>query len=147
MRVIRLDLGWLEACLALDDEALGGFWSERQWAKELTDPRRLCLGLPDEHRLLAVACGWLVVDELHITVIATDPQRRRQGLGSTLLQKLLQRARQLGAAHATLEVASDNDSAIALYARYGFQTAGRREKYYRDGGDALIQWLRLSDSG
>ena len=146
MRVIRLDLNWLEACVALDGEALGGFWSERQWERELMDSRRMCFGLLEDHRLLAMACGWLVVDELHITVIATDPRRRREGLGFTLLRELLQRARQLGAAHATLEVAADNHPAIALYARCGFQTAGSRAKYYRDGRDALIQWLRLSDS-
>ena len=68
------------------------------------------------------------------------------GHGLTLLRSLLQRARQDGAVHATLEVASDNKAAINLYARCGFRSAGRREGYYRDGRDALIQWRRLDDS-
>ena len=93
---------------------------------------------------MAVACGWLVVDELHITVVAVDPDERRRGHGRCLLSALLQRARQDGAAHATLEVSDDNIAALALYNRLGFQTAGRREGYYRDGSDALIQWCRLS---
>ena len=99
-----------------------------------------------DQALIGVACGWLVVDELHITVLAVDPLHRGLGHGLTLLRSLLQRARQDGAVHATLEVASDNKAAINLYARCGFRSAGCREGYYRDGRDALIQWRRLDDS-
>ena len=59
------------------------------------------------------------------------------------MQALLQRARQHGAVHATLEVASDNVAALALYAKAGFRTAGTRSGYYSDGRDALIQWCRI----
>ena len=143
MTAIQLDSGWLEACLALDATALGGFWSSAQWLKELEDDRRICLGLVLGEALIGVACGWLVLDELHITVLAVDPSHRRQGNGQLLLLGLLQRARQNGAIHATLEVASDNKAAIGLYARCGFRSAGCRKGYYRDGRDALIQWRQL----
>ena len=144
MTVTELDSSWLAACLVLDERALSGLWSAQQWRRELKDPRRLCLGWVQDQRLMGVACGWLVVDELHITVVAVDPDERRRGHGRCLLAALLQRARQEGAAHATLEVSDDNIAALALYNRLGFQTAGRREGYYRDGSDALIQWSRLS---
>ena len=144
MTVTDLDPSWLAACLGLDERALNGFWSVQQWRRELEDPRRLCLGLVKNRRLLGVACGWLVVDELHITVVAVDPDERQRGHGRCLLLALLQRARQDGAAHATLEVSDDNIAALALYNRAGFRTAGRREGYYRDGSDALIQWCRLT---
>ena len=146
MTAIQLDPGWLEACLALDATALGGFWSSAQWLKELEDDRRICLGLVTGEVLIGVACGWLVLDELHITVLAVDPSHRRQGNGHLLLLGLLQRARQNGAIHATLEVASDNKAAIDLYARCGFRAAGCRKGYYRDGRDALIQWRQLDES-
>lgn len=145
MTAILLDPSWLKACLVLDHAALGGFWNADQWQAELADDRRICLGLVDGPDLLGVACGWLVVDELHITVLAVDPRHRRQGLGQRLLLQLLQRARQHGAEHATLEVAADNQAAISLYACCGFRSAGCRKAYYRDGRDALIQWRRLDD--
>ena len=144
MTVTDLDSSWLASCLGLDERALNGFWTVQQWRRELEDPRRLCLGLVKNQRLLGVACGWLVVDELHITVVAVDPDERQRGHGHCLLLALLQRARQDGAAHATLEVSDDNIAALALYNRAGFRTAGRREGYYRDGSDALIQWCRLT---
>ncbi len=139
----------LQACLALDGAALGGFWSESQWRAELEGAGRLCLGLDGPIAgaapggLVGVACGWLVVDELHITVLAVHPAGRRRGLGRQLLEALLAGGRQRGALHATLEVAADNRAALALYGACDFQTAGTRRGYYRGGQDALIQWKRI----
>jgi ribosomal-protein-alanine N-acetyltransferase len=95
---------------------------------------------------VALACGWLVVDELHITAVAVDPAQRRQGLGRQVLELLLAQAAARGAAHATLEVAAGNAAALALYGRCGFSTAGVRRAYYRNGDDALVQWRRLQDA-
>jgi ribosomal-protein-alanine N-acetyltransferase len=134
----------LQAVLSLDQAALGGLWSEGQWQTELADPRRPGFGLWQGGQLLAMACGWLVVDELHITVVAVDPTQRRLGLGRQVLGDLLQQARAEGARHATLEVAAVNTAAVALYAQMGFAQAGVRRAYYRNGDDALIQWLHLS---
>ena len=144
MAVITLDPSWLADCLALDRSALQGLWTKEQWRRELEDPRRLCLGWTEAKTLLGVACGWLVADELHITLIAVDPSVRRRGHGKRLLSALLQQARQQGAIHATLEVRSNNLAAIALYANGGFLSAGTRLRYYSDGSDALIQWCRIN---
>lgn len=143
LRLLRLDPSWLAACMALDRRALDGFWSEAQWQRELTEPGRLCVGLVNGAELLGFACGWLVIDELHITALAVDPQHRQFGCGGRLLRALLQQAHQQGARQATLEVAADNAAALALYAAEGFTTTGRRSRYYSDGRDALIQWLEL----
>ncbi|MGB7565885.1 MAG: GNAT family N-acetyltransferase [Prochlorococcaceae cyanobacterium] len=143
MRTDELGETHLQACRALDQSALGGFWSEGQWAAELVDPRRPCLGLWQQNDLVAAACGWLIVDELHITLVAVDPAYRRRGLGRLVLEALLGRAEALGAERATLEVAADNAAAVGLYRALGFETAGRRCRYYRDGRDALIQWRQL----
>ena len=141
-----MGLAQLQPCLELDQRALGGLWTESQWRSELEDPRRPCWGLVEGGQLLALACGWLVVDELHITAVAVDPTRRRQGLGRRVLELLLERAAAAGAAHATLEVAASNGAAVALYDRCGFSTAGVRRAYYRNGDDALVQWRRLHDA-
>ena len=143
LRLMRLDPSWLAGCMALDRRALNGFWSEAQWQRELAEPGRICVGLVNEAELLGFACGWLVVDELHITALAVDPQYRQIGCGGRLLRALLQRAHQQGARQATLEVAADNAAALALYAAEGFMTTGCRSRYYSDGRDALIQWLEL----
>ena len=141
-----LNPGDLEACLALDHLALGGLWSPAQWQRELEDERRPGVGIRHQGQLLAMACGWLVVDELHITLVAVAPAQRRRGLGRLVLQGLLAAGRRGGATRATLEVASGNRAARALYDGFGFREAGVRHGYYRNGDDALIQWLKLDAS-
>lgn len=133
----------LEACVALDRQALNGLWSRQQWITELTDPQRPGLGIWQRRQLLAMACAWLIVDELHITLVAVDPSQRRRGLGRRVLAALLREGSRLGAQRATLEVASGNQAAQSLYASLGFELAGCRRGYYSNGDDALIEWLKL----
>ena len=141
IRPLRLDD--LADCLDLDQRALGGLWSKDQWHRELAEENRPGLGIWREAGLRAMACGWLILDELHITVVAVDPGFRRRGLGRGVLAGLLAHGQAAGARHATLEVAAPNEAARGLYAAAGFQEAGIRRAYYRNGDDALIQWLRL----
>ncbi|MEB3326153.1 MAG: GNAT family N-acetyltransferase [Synechococcus sp.] len=137
----------LRACLDLDRASLGGLWTASQWQVELADQRRPGVGLWRGERLLAMACGWLVLDELHITLVAVALEQRRRGLGGRVLEALLEIARGSGALHATLEVAPGNGAAVALYRRCGFRDAGVRRGYYRNGDDALIQWVGLGSTG
>lgn len=135
--------GDLQDCCSLDTAALGGLWSRDQWLRELEEPDRPVLGLRQQGRLVAVASGWVIVDELHITLVAVAPDQRRRGLGRRVLAELLGRGRSAGATRATLEVASGNEAGRALYAACGFREAGVRRGYYRNGDDALIKWRNL----
>ena len=146
MLIESCDLGIddLQACLSLDRLSLGSLWTAQQWHTELVEPTRPVVGLRQQGELLALACGWLVLDELHITAVAVAPERRLQGLGRQVLALLLKRGQGLGAIRATLEVGRANVEARALYGCFGFQEAGVRRAYYRNGEDALIQWLNLA---
>jgi ribosomal-protein-alanine N-acetyltransferase len=131
------------ACLALDQAALGGLWTLAQWQRELEEENRPGIGLRQGKALQAMACGWLVLDELHITLVAVDPGHRRRGLGRRVLEELMACAIRRGATRATLEVAAGNGPGQGLYEALGFRTAGIRRGYYRNGEDALIQWINL----
>jgi ribosomal-protein-alanine N-acetyltransferase len=144
-KVGSLEPSHLQACLALDQRCLGGLWNEDQWQRELADPARPGVGLWQGGELLAMACAWLVVDELHITLVAVDPHWRQQGLGRRVLGQLLASGQRRGASRATLEVATGNTAARGLYGALGFDEAGVRRGYYRNGDDALIKWVKLND--
>ncbi len=135
----------LADCLSLDHLALGGLWTEEQWRVELVEPRRPVMGWRHPRgNLLALASGWLVVDELHITAVAVHPDHRRQGLARCVLNALLATAHTAGAEMATLEVSSANGPARGLYASLGFAEVAVRRGYYRNGEDALIQLKKLN---
>ncbi len=90
--------------------------------------------------------GFLVMrsalDELEILNIAVAPQWRRAGVGSGLLKHALGVAGTAGAQCVFLEVRESNRAAIALYARHGFQAAGRRENYYSAPAEAALLLTR-----
>lgn len=97
------------------------------------------------------AAGWMTADgfiltrtaagEAEILTLAVDPVARRQGLGRRLV------CAPVAAEAVFLEVAADNEAAIALYRQAGFEQAGVRRAYYsRPGGgvDALVLRKSLS---
>ena len=81
---------------------------------------------------------WMMVDEAHISTIATDLKWRRKGLGGLLLLNLLLEAYTLDAALATLEVRASNSAAQTLYRDFGFEVVGGRKRYYQGREDAII---------
>jgi len=68
-------------------------------------------------------------------------ERRREGIGSALLDSVCFEGRVRGAKCIVLEVAVDNSAALALYSARGFMPVGHRRSYYRQASrciDALV---------
>ena len=138
--IIQLDIMHLNECIDLDQKSLNGLWSRSQWLRELTDPKRICLGIIElgTKKLLGLCSAWLVIDELQITFIAVHPSHQRKGLGRFLLSELIKLSKSLQTNHIYLEVKKNNEPAIAFYKSMGFKTVGNRSNFYKDGSDALI---------
>ena len=138
--IIQLGIMNLDACMDLDQKSLKGLWTKSQWEKELTDPKRICLGLIEleTKKLLALCSAWLVIDELHITSIAVHPNHQRKGLGKFILSDLIKRSSSLKTNQIHLEVKDTNEPAKAFYKSMGFKTIGNRSNFYKDGSDALL---------
>jgi [ribosomal protein S18]-alanine N-acetyltransferase len=90
---------------------------------------------------------WQMVDEAHVTTIATHPSIRGRGAGELLLLGLIERALDIGARWMTLEVRVSNTVAQNLYRKYTFKEMGVRRRYYSDNGeDALVLWTDPLDA-
>jgi ribosomal-protein-alanine N-acetyltransferase len=85
---------------------------------------------------------------MEILTLGVVPGARRRGVARALLAAALPAACDLGAEEVFLEVAVDNEAAIALYAALGFRRAGLRRSYYDRGAagfaDALVMRLDLN---
>lgn len=93
--------------------------------------------------ILAYGGYWLMADEAHIATVAAHPDWRGCGLGLYLMLALLDAAVAQGARLSTLEVRAGNTPARRLYEKLGYQVAGQRRRYYRDGEDGLIMTTPL----
>ena len=144
LKIQTLNLEHLNYLLELDQVCFNGWWTLEGYRRELESPNGHFLGIfsPYADELLGMACFWSILEEAHITILAIHPQYQGQGLGQALLYSLLKMAVDIGLERATLEVRVSNQVAISLYQKFGFKTAGRRPRYYKDNHeDALILWL------
>jgi len=113
------------------------------------------LAAPGMHALTARHAGNLAgfvmlrvaADEAEILTLAVSPELRRQHIAQRLMVFAAAQASVAGARSLFLEVASDNNAALALYRSLSFEDAGRRANYYRRGTDyvdALVLRLDLT---
>lgn len=120
----------------------GGFppdeqWSERSWLGELLGERRTVLLARASHPVGVITLQTSDRSaDLHRLVVAE--RNRRQGVGTALLRAGLLGVHHAGARSVLLEVAWDNEPAIAAYQRFGFEQLAARENYYGPGRHALI---------
>ena len=89
--------------------------------------------------LLGYVWARFVLDEGDIGNIAVAPGFRRRGAGAALLKALLEEAERRQAAVMQLEVRESNLAARRLYEKNGFETVGKRKKYYeKPAEDAIL---------
>ena len=74
-----------------------------------------------------------------VLTIAVRESHWGMGIGSALLDALIQAARERDCAEVFLEVRADNPRAHGLYRRRGFEEIGVRRGYYQPSGtDAIV---------
>jgi ribosomal-protein-alanine N-acetyltransferase len=110
--------------------------------------RLLGNGAPAEtSEIVAYGGLWHILDEAHISTIASHPKHRGCGFGELALAAMIRRAITLKAAFVVLEVRVSNAIAQRLYAKYGFKTVSIKRRYYHNNGeDAYEMHLQLENN-
>jgi [ribosomal protein S18]-alanine N-acetyltransferase len=163
IEVRRLTYADLPEVVAIERRAFTSAWSLAMFVLELSKPSGICLAAvvaeaatpaAGETTPIAAAgdepagrgrqlAGYLICSRYdtvwHLMNVAVDPSRRRRGIATALISRLLERVEP--DAQLTLEVRRSNAGAITLYESFGFRSAGVRRRYYQDNGeDAIVMW-------
>jgi [ribosomal protein S18]-alanine N-acetyltransferase len=146
LEIRHLSYADLPQVIAIERRAFPTPWSLAMFVLELSKPSGICLAALREGRIV----GYLICSRYdtvwHVMNVAVDDRMRREGIATTLLGHLFERADEPGEQY-TLEVRMSNAPAIALYERFGFRSAGLRRGYYHDNKeDAVIMW-RVVEGG
>jgi [ribosomal protein S18]-alanine N-acetyltransferase len=145
LEIRQLAYADLPQVIAIERRAFPTPWSLAMFVLELSKPSGICLAAVEDGSII----GYLVCSRYdtvwHLMNVAVEPKRQRQGIASTLLERLFEQADKPSEQY-TLEVRTSNDAAIRLYERFGFRAAGRRRAYYHDNReDALIMWRTVGE--
>ncbi len=140
VEIRRLTYSDLPQVIAIERRAFPTPWSLAMFVLELSKPSGICLAAVEGGRVI----GYLVCSRYdtvwHLMNVAVEERLQRQGIASTLMERLFELA-DGPQEQFTLEVRTSNEPAIKLYERFGFRPAGRRRGYYHDNReDALIMW-------
>lgn len=119
------------------------FWTYDVLQEELNNPNSEYFVAKLENNILGFAGIWKAVDDVHITDIVVKKSNRQTGIGSKLLEKLIQTAKSQNFNSITLEVNEHNQPAINLYLKYSFKNVGFRKKYYNNKDNAIIMTKEL----
>lgn len=84
-----------------------------------------------------------IIDEANIMNIVVKKSHRNNGIGTLILENLLNLAKSKNMISITLEVNKNNIPAINLYKKFGFLNIGERKKYYNNTDDAIIMEKKL----
>jgi ribosomal-protein-alanine N-acetyltransferase len=142
--LLPLDYGDLEEVVKIESVSFPEPWSLAMFYHELVLPFShfyvMRKDSQEKGKGVIVAYGgfWMVKEEAHITNLAVHPDYRNRGVGSRFLGFLLEKAKNLGAKTATLEVRTSNKIGQRLYEKWGFKKVGVRKGYYAYAGEDAI---------
>jgi [ribosomal protein S18]-alanine N-acetyltransferase len=140
----------LATFLRLDSDIFAlSAYSEGQWLSEFAaDSAMLLIAEIERVHLQGIGflSGNLVGDDFEIRKIGVMATERRLGIARHLLHTAAQNAVRLlpPTARCLIDVAVDNEPALALYNSFGFTQMALRKRYYSSGVDAIVMEKILS---
>lgn len=129
-RIVDVSAEHITQIEEIECECFSRPWTAEQLGGQMRDAQHEFIAAVDDGRVLGYVGLMHVLDEGYISNVAVHPKTRRQGIGDALIDALAAKAAELELAFLTLEVRESNAPAIALYAKHGFHSVGKRKNYY-----------------
>ena len=139
MEISYMNLGDFQEIEPIYNLEFDDFWKPQNLKSELQNVSSKYIVAKENGEIVGFAGIWYSVDDAHITNIVVRKSYRNKGIGSLLLEKLIELAKLKTSL--TLEVNTKNEIAQKLYLKYGFKNLGIRKKYYDGIEDAYIMTL------
>jgi [ribosomal protein S18]-alanine N-acetyltransferase len=152
LRIREVKRGDVDALFALDQKCFrpGIAYSKAELLYFLFHPHSISVVAESAAGIAGFAIVELLLENGrhvgHIVTIDVSPTQRRRGVGRLLMDALLDFCRKAEAGVLRLEVAVDNDAALAFYRRLGFAETGRIPGFYMGRLDALTMGLDVEST-
>ncbi len=136
----------VDEVVCIESEAFTSPW-QRETFLDLLDRDQvdLLVATLSGEGVIGYAVLWCILDQGELANVALKPAFRGRGLGTRLVERVIEVGRERSIETLYLEVRASNSRAIELYRRLGFEDAGRRRDYYNSPReDALVMMRRIA---
>jgi len=120
----------IPSALSIEEQNSDYPWSQHQFTTSIENSKNLCYCLSQNDKTIGYLIAMLTVDTADILNIGIDPDFKRQGYGTALLNHLIEELKKRNIGEILLEVRAGNKSAIQFYKSQGFEEISVRKNYY-----------------
>lgn len=145
----RAQPGDLPAMAVIESGSFSNPWHPQTFRSLITQERVIVLVAEDtDQGVVGYAVSWWVLDQAELANLAVREGHRGRGIGSALLDRVLDEIRERQVESVFLEVRMSNERAHGLYLNRGFTQIGVRADYYQNPReDARILVRHLDPEG
>lgn len=118
-------------------------WDFKQLASSFESENFCGLAADDGGEVIGYGGITIAYDEADVANIAVSEPFRFSGVGGSILDALIDKARSRGVKKVFLEVRVSNSEAMKLYLKHGFVGSYARPRYYKNGEDCLVMVRQL----
>jgi len=119
-------------------------WSEEQFLNEIYNKYALSKVAVFDGEVIGYICANYLLHESHILTLAVDPDFRRRGVATKLMNEATRELKKKGCVFMYLKVRVSNAGAQKFYELFGFKAETVRKKYYGNPDEnALLMMGRL----
>lgn len=127
----------------IENQAFFEPWSKKNLIKDLEENNFLNHYVYElDGKVVGFYIASKVLDESEVFTIAVDKDYKKMGIGTSLLNHLIERSKRDSVHQIWLEVSTKNTPAIKLYEKFGFKIMGIRKNYYQKIGEDAYNMLK-----
>ncbi|MBA7604241.1 MAG: ribosomal-protein-alanine N-acetyltransferase [Candidatus Cloacimonadota bacterium] len=132
----RMDFFDVPVILEIENRCFKNPWSAFAFWELMSNEDCYCIVMANK-KIIGYGMACLEEEKIHILNIAVEKEERRKGIGTRILQDMLEYGASNKKRRAFLEVRRRNCAAISFYERHHFNKIGVKRRYYSDD-DAII---------
>ena len=140
----QMQEGDIPVIMKIELDSFSTPWSQYSFLVEIYKKNAVSKVAVFKEKLIGYICANYLFHEAHILNLAVDPDFRRQGIATLLMNETLMELKKKECVFIYLEVRTSNTGARTFYKIFGFKVESVRKKYYVNPvEDAIIMMGRL----
>ena len=143
----------IPSALSIEEQNSDYPWSQLQFTTSIENSNNLCYCLSLNDKTIGYLIAMLALDSADILNIGIEPNFKRQGHGTALLNHLIEELKKRSIREILLEVRAGNKPAIQFYKKQGFKEISVRKNYYTKNSknqshreDGIIMSIKISST-